>query len=46
MTLLYFKSRTCETCHKHPNKNETPYQAACNKIALYPIPGDLKNIKI
>ena len=32
----------CGTCHKHLNKNEIPFQAVCNKMALnsilsYPI---------
>ena len=45
MTLLYFKNHTCETCHKHSNKNETPCQVVYNKTALYPIPDELKKIK-
>ena len=35
----------CETCHKHLNKNEIPCQAVCNKMALYPIPDVLKDLK-
>ena len=34
-----------ETFHKHLNKNEIPCQAVCTKMALYPIPDVLKNLK-
>ena len=33
----------CEKCHKHLNKNEIPCQVVCNKMALDPIPDELKN---
>ena len=35
----------CETCHKHLIKNEIPFQAVCNKMALSPIPDILKDLK-
>ena len=35
----------CETCHKHLNKTEIPCQAICNKMAVDPIPNELKNFK-
>ena len=35
----------CGTRHKHLNKNEIPCQAVCNKMAVDPIPNELKNIK-
>ena len=35
----------CETCHKHLCKNEIPCQAVCNKMALDPIPDELKDLK-
>ena len=35
----------CETCHKHLNKNEIPCQAVCNKMAVDPIPSELKDLK-
>ena len=33
----------CETCHKNFNKNEIPCQAVCNKMAVDPIPVELKD---
>ena len=35
----------CETCHNHLYKNEIPCQAYCNKMALDPIPDELKDLK-
>ena len=35
----------CETCHKYLYKNEVPCQAVCNKMALVPIPDQLKYLK-
>ena len=35
----------CETCHKHLHKNEIPCQAVCNKMALDPIPDELRHLK-
>ena len=35
----------CETCHKHLNKNEIPSRAVCNKMAVDPIPNELKDLK-
>ena len=35
----------CETCHKHLIKNEIPCQAVCNKMAIFPIPDILKDLK-
>ena len=35
----------CETCHKHLNKNEIPCQVVCNKLAVDPIPNELKDFK-
>ena len=39
------KFYTCETCHKHLDKNEIPCQEVCNKMAENPIPDELKNFK-
>ena len=36
------RSYICETCHKHLHKNEIPCQAVCNKMALDPIPDELR----
>ena len=30
----------CQTFHKYLNKNEIPFQAVCNKVALDPIPDE------
>ena len=35
----------CETCQKHLHKSEIPCQAVCNKMALDPIPEQLKDLK-
>ena len=35
----------CKTCHKHLNKNETPYKTVYNKLILDPIPDQLKGFK-
>ena len=35
----------CEKCHKHLIKNEIACQAVCNKMARYPIPDILKDLK-
>ena len=35
----------CETCHKHLNKSKIPCQAVCNKMAVDPIPSELKDLK-
>ena len=42
-----FDEKLCiyETCHKHVYKNETPSQAVCNKMALDPLPDELKDFK-
>ena len=34
-----------ETCHKHFNKHEIPCQPVCSKMALDPIPDQLKILK-
>ena len=34
----------CEICHKHLNKHEISCQANSNKMALDPIPDELKKI--
>ena len=34
------------SCHKHLGKNEVPCQTVCNKMALDPNPGQLKNLEI
>ena len=39
------KSYICETCHKHFHKNEIPCQGVCNKMALNPMPEELKSFK-
>ena len=35
-----------ETCHKHLNKYEIPFQAVCNKMAVDPVTNELKDLKI
>ena len=35
----------CQTCHKHHYKNDIPCQAVCNKMALDPIPDELRDLK-
>ena len=35
----------CETCHKHLDKHEISCQADSNKMALDPIPDELKKIE-
>ena len=35
----------CETCYRHLYKNETLYQAVCNKMVLDPIPDELRDFK-
>ena len=39
------KLHICETCHKHLYKNEIPFQAVCNKMALDPTPDELNDFK-
>ena len=39
------KSYICETCYKHLHTNEIPCQTVCNKIFLYPVLDELKNLK-
>ena len=39
------KSYICETCHKHLYRNEIQCQAVSNKMALDPIPDELKDLK-
>ena len=39
------KFYVCGTCHKHLIKNEIPFQAVCNKMALDLIPDELKDLK-
>ena len=34
-----------EICHKILNKNETSFQAVCNKMALNAVPDELKHLK-
>ena len=34
-----------EICLKHLNKNEIPCHTVCNKMALAPIPDELKSLK-
>ena len=40
------KLHICETCHKHLNKYEIPFQAVCNKMAVDPVTNELKDLKI
>ena len=35
----------CETCHKHLHKNEIPCQAVSNKMALDPIPDEIRHLR-
>ena len=35
----------CQTCHKQLHENEILCQAACNEMALDPIPIELKDLK-
>ena len=35
----------CELCQKHICKNEIPFQTVCNKMALDPLPDELKTFK-
>ena len=35
----------CQTCHEHLYKNDIPCQAVCNKMALDPIPDELRDLK-
>ena len=35
----------CEKCHKHLHKNEISCQAVCNKMALDPIPDELRHLR-
>ena len=35
----------CATCQKHLYKNTIPFQTVCNKMALDPIPDELKDFK-
>ena len=46
MKLFDEKFYICGTRHNCPDKNEIPCQAACNKMALYHIPEELKNLKV
>ena len=39
------KLHICETCPKHLNENKIPCQAVCNKMAVNPIPSELKDFK-
>ena len=39
------KSYICETCHKYLYKNEISCQGVCNKMALDPMPKELKSFK-
>ena len=39
------KIYVCKTCHKHLLKGSIPCQAVCNKMALDPIPRELKNLR-
>ena len=39
------KTCICDTCHKHLSRNEMSFQAVFNKMSLYHIPDELKDLK-
>ena len=43
---FYEKTYICDTCHKHPSRNEMSCQAAFNKMSLDPVPDELKDLKV
>ena len=45
MKLFDEKFYICETCHKHLNENEIQCQAVHNKMAVDPIPNELKDLQ-